>query len=214
MSTVEEVLPDLALLAALRAGDEVAFASVVSKYHGSLLRVAQQYVASRAIAEEVVQETWVGVIKGLDRFEGRSSFKTWIFRILANIAQTRGARESRSVAFSGLSGLEENGQRAVDADRFRESTHRWGGHWSTPPRTLAEYPEAKLESKETIAALHRAIQMLPGSQQRVIWLRDVEGWSAEEVCLELSVTEVNQRVLLHRARSRVRSALEAELEVE
>ena len=214
MSTVEETLPDLALVEALRAGDEAVFAFVVAKYHGSLLHVAQQYVSSRAIAEEVVQETWLGVIKGLDRFEGRSSFKTWIFRILTNIAQTLGARESRSIPFSGLSDLDENGPWSVDADRFQASSHRWGGHWASPPSALADYPEAKLESQETIAALHRAIQRLPGSQQRVIWLRDVEGWSAEEVCSELSVTEANQRVLLHRARSRVRAALETELNLE
>jgi RNA polymerase sigma-70 factor (ECF subfamily) len=194
------------LLDALRGGDEQAFAHLVSRHHAAMLRVARNYVACAAIAEEVVQETWLGVLRGLDRFEGRSSLKTWIFRILTNTAKTRAQREGRTVPFSSLQSPGTVPEPAVDADRFRPDDHpRWPGHWDSPPEAL---PEERLVAAETRAHLDAAIAALPASQRAVITLRDVQGWTSEEVCNALGVTETNQRVLLHRARSKVRAALE------
>jgi len=195
------------LIAALRRGDEAAFEALVDAYGPAMLRVARSFVRSAAVAEEVVQEAWLGVLRGLDRFEERSSLKTWIFRILTNVAKTRGEREGRSTPFSALTpeGTEEA---AVDPDRFFPPGHSSAGAWASPPHPWEDVPEERLLSNETVAALDRAIEALPGSQQTVITLRDVEGWSAEEVCNVLGITETNQRVLLHRARSRVRRALE------
>ena len=194
------------MIAALRAGDENAFAALMREYNGMLLRVAQIYVASRAVAEDVVQETWIAVLNGIDRFEGRSSLKTWIFRILTNIAKTRGQREGRSVPFSALERPEAVPEAAVDADRFLPADHeRWPGHWAAKPEP---FPEDKLLAGETLAIVERAIEELPPAQRAVISLRDVQGWSAEETCNALGVSETNQRVLLHRARSKVRRALE------
>jgi RNA polymerase sigma-70 factor, ECF subfamily len=176
------------------------------EYNAMLLRVAQIYVASRAVAEEVVQETWIAVFNGIDRFEGRSSLKTWIFRILTNIAKTRGQRESRTVPFSALERPGAVPEAAVDADRFLPPDHeRWPGHWATKPQP---WPEDRLLAAETLKLVERAIEALPPAQRAVISLRDVQGWSAEETCNALGITETNQRVLLHRARSKVRQALE------
>jgi RNA polymerase sigma-70 factor (ECF subfamily) len=197
---------DAALIAALRARDERAFEAVMREYNPSLLRVAQVYVASRAVAEEVVQETWIGVLNGIDRFEGRSSLKTWIFRILTNIAKTRGQREGRTVPFSALERPGAVPEAAVDADRFRRpGDERWPGHWASRPEP---WPEDRLLAAETREVVERAIEQLPPAQRAVISLRDVEGWSAEEARNALGVSETNQRVLLHRARSKVRQALE------
>ena len=197
---------DARLVAALRAGDEAAFRMLVAELHASLVRVALIYVPTRALAEEVVQETWLGVLRGLDRFEGRSSLKTWIFRILTNTAKTRAQREGRTVPFSSLQSPGTVPEPAVDADRFRPDDHpRWPGHWDSPPEAL---PEERLVAAETRAHLDAAIAALPASQRAVITLRDVQGWTSEEVCNALGVTETNQRVLLHRARSKVRAALE------
>jgi RNA polymerase sigma-70 factor (ECF subfamily) len=197
---------DAAVIAALRAGDENVFAALVREYNTMLLRVAQIYVASRAVAEEVVQETWIGVLNGIDRFEGRSSLKTWIFRILTNIAKTRGQREGRTVPFSALERPEAVPEAAVEADRFLPPDHeRWPGHWATKPEP---WPEDRLLATETLGIVDRAIDELPPAQRAVIGLRDVQGWSAEETCNALGVSETNQRVLLHRARSKVRRALE------
>jgi RNA polymerase sigma-70 factor (ECF subfamily) len=155
-----------------------------------------------------VQDAWLGVLNGLARFEGRSSLRTWIFRILTNQAKTRGARERRSVPFSSLFGGDEPGEPAVDPTRFRDSG-RWIGHWSIPPRPWQDdTPEALLLSGEARARIQDAIDALPASQRQVITLRDIEGWSAVEVCNTLEITETNQRVLLHRARSKVRRAIE------
>ena len=195
------------LVAALRAGDEAAFKQLIDRYHASLVRVAQAYVPTRALAEEVAQETWLAVLEGIDRFEGRSSLKTWLFRILTNRAKTRGMRERRSLAFSAL----ESDDGAVDADRFRGPDENWPGHWSAPPRA---FPEERLLADETRGIIEDAIAKLPATQRTVITLRDVEGWSAEEVCNALTLSETNQRVLLHRARSSVRAALEQYLEDE
>ena len=196
------------LIAALRAGDEAAFMELVMTHQDMMLRVASSYVRTRAVAEEVVQEAWLGVLNGIDRFEGRSSLKTWIFRILTNIAKTRAVREGRSLTFTDLDGPQGP---AVDPDRFFADDHRWAGHWSTPPASWAGLPETRLLARETIEHVRAAIARLPIRQQQVIALRDVEGWSSEEVCAALEIGEGNQRVLLHRARAAVRDALEREL---
>jgi RNA polymerase sigma-70 factor (ECF subfamily) len=209
-------IDELSLIEALRRGDESAFVALVNSYHQSLLRMAGMYVASRAAAEDVVQETWLGVLRGLDRFEGRSSLKTWIFRILVNRAKTRGERESRSIPFSAFwSADDDAGEPAVEPERFLPADHpRWPHHWSSFPRQWDEIPEERLLSGETRAVVQQAIEALPPNQREVITLRDIEGWSAEEVCNVLVISETNQRVLLHRARSKVRRALERYLDDE
>ncbi len=204
---------DLKQLEALRSGDERAFASLVDRYYGSLLRLAMAYVPSRAVAEEVVQETWVGVLEGLSRFEGRSSLKTWIFRILTNRAKTRGQRERRyePMGLGGDSGDNLDGP-AVDPDRFLKSGY-FVDHWVSQPNAWEdETPERLLLSKETRAQIENAIEALPPTQRQVITLRDIEEVSSQEVCNILDITETNQRVLLHRARSKVRRTLEPYME--
>jgi RNA polymerase sigma-70 factor (ECF subfamily) len=175
-----------------------------------MVRVAQIYVSRRDVAEEVVQEAWVGVLRGLDRFEGRSSFKTWLFRIVTNLAKTRAVREGRTIPFSALRTPGSVPEAAVEPERFRplDDPH-WPGHWASRP---SEWPEARLLENESVARIQQAIDALPDSQRAVITLRDVEGWSAEEVCNALELSETNQRVLLHRARSKVRHALERYLD--
>ena len=195
---------DALLVEGLRAGDEAAFAAVRRMYGRGMLRVAEMYVSSRAIAEDVVQEAWVGVLRGIGRFEGRSSLKTWLYRIVANTAKTRGVRESRSVPFSSLG--EDGDEGTVDADRFLGSGERFPGHWAVPPQAWA--PESRLLADETLEVVERAIEKLPPAQRAVITMRDVQGFTSEEVCNALDLTETNQRVLLHRARAKVRSALE------
>jgi RNA polymerase sigma-70 factor, ECF subfamily len=197
---------DSDLVAALRAGDEKTFARLVREWHAPLLRVAQIFVPSRSVAEDVVSETWLRVLGALDRFEERSSLKTWVFRILVNTAKTRAQREGRVLPFSALQDPGRLADAAVDPDRFRpEDDERFPGAWSSPP---AELPEERLLAAETRQVIASAIDALPPSQRAVITLRDVEGWSSEEVRNALDVSEVNQRVLLHRARSKVRGALE------
>jgi RNA polymerase sigma-70 factor, ECF subfamily len=190
--------PDARLLAGLRAGDEAAFVELVRRYSPALLRLAQAYVPSRAIAEEVVQETWLGVLRGIDRFEGRSTVKTWLFRIAANRARTRGAREPRTLPL-----VPDDGGPSVDPDRFLPADHpKWPRHWAVEPSEI-------VETAETVAHVRDAIERLPAMQRAVITLRDVHGWDGAEVCEALELSEGNQRVLLHRARSRVRAQLEA-----
>src|SRR2546429_3581753 len=197
---------DRALVDALRRGDEAAFMRLVDEYGPALLRVARMYVPTAAVAEEVVQETWIGVLNGIDRFEGRSSLKTWIFRILTNIAKTRGQRERRTVPFSALERPDAVREAAVDADRCLPPDHeRWPGHWASRPEP---WPEERLLAAETRAVVERAIDELPPAQRAVISLRDIEGWSSDEARNALGISETNQRVLLHRARSKVRQALE------
>jgi len=197
---------DTAAIAGLRARDERVFAELMRMYNASLLRVAQIYVATRAVAEDVVQETWIGVLNGIDRFEGRSSLKTWIFRILTNIAKTRGQRERRTVPLSSLERPDGVPEPAVDPDRFLPLDHeRAPGHWAAKPEP---WPEERLLAQETLGVVEAAIETLPPAQRAVISLRDLEGWSAEETRNALEITETNQRVLLHRARSKVRQALE------
>jgi RNA polymerase sigma-70 factor, ECF subfamily len=197
---------DERLVEALRDGDERVFEQLTREYNASLLRVAQIYVTSRAVAEEVVQETWLGVLKGIERFEARSSLKTWIFRILTNIAKTRAQREGRTLPFSALERPDAVPEPAVASDRFLPPDHdRWPGHWASRPEP---WPEDRLLAGETRTVVQDAIDALPPPQRAVISLRDIEGWSSQETCNALGVTETNQRVLLHRARSKVRQALE------
>jgi RNA polymerase sigma-70 factor, ECF subfamily len=191
---------DAKLVEGLRAGDEQVFMELIRELNPSLLRVARMFVPTTAVAEDVVAETWLAVLNGIDRFEGRSSLKTWIFRILTNRAKTRGIREGRSLPFSSLQADEP----AVEADRFH-GDGPWPGHWAAPP---AGFPEERLLAGEAREVIERAIEALPPTQRAVISLRDIEGWSAEEVCNALTLSETNQRVLLHRARSSVRAALE------
>ena len=198
---------DAEAVAALKRCDEATFAALVREYHSSLLRVAQIYVATRAVAEEVVQETWLGVLEGIDRFEQRATLRTWIFRILANTAKTRAQREGRTLPFSALANPTGVPEAAVEPERFRGSEDaRWPGHWAAPPQSWG--PEERLLGKETRGVVAAAIDRLPPAQRAVVSLRDVEGWSAEEVRNALDLTETNQRVLLHRGRSKVRRALE------
>lgn len=192
------------LIAALKRRDEAAFVQVVARYQGPMLRLALVYARSRAVAEEIVQEAWLGVLRGLDEFEGRASFKTWLFRIVVNRAKTRAEREERTVPFS-------EGP-AVPAERFLGADDpEWPGHWAVPPQSWGAAADAQLQSRETMHLIEAAIAALPRSQREVITLRDVDGASSEEVCNVLGLTETNQRVLLHRARSRVRAALERHL---
>jgi RNA polymerase sigma-70 factor (ECF subfamily) len=197
------------LVDALTAGDEEAFARLVDMLSPALLRMARMYVSSGAEAEEVVQDTWLAVLKGIDRFERRSSLKTWIFRILMNVARTRGKRESRSIPFS--SAFDAGGapdEPAVDPDRFLPPDHRSAGGWAIAP---APWPEDEVLAGETVDIIRRAIDQLPPAQREVITLRDLVGCSSAEACDALDVSEANQRVLLHRARAKVRAAVEAAL---
>jgi RNA polymerase sigma-70 factor, ECF subfamily len=193
---------DAALVAALRRGDREATVELIERWSNPMLRLAQVYVHDRAAAEDVVQDAWIGVLKGIDRFEGRASLKTWVFRLVTNRATTRAARERRTVPFSAV----DTPTAAVDADCFVPAGEAWAGHWATPPRPLTA--DERLLAGETREHLARAIRELPPAQRAVLTLRDVEGWSSTEVCDVLSLTEANQRVLLHRARTRVRRALE------
>lgn len=200
---------ELELIAALRRRDESAFTRLIDLHHSSLLRVARIYVGSQAVAEEVVQETWLGVLKGLDKFEGRCSLKTWIFQILVNRAKTRGEREGRMIPFSAMFDPQADpGEPAVDPSQFNDNDPEWPGGWVSQPRDWGRTPEQSLLSKEFRALVQAAIDTLPPSQKDVITLRDVQGWTSDEVCNILGVSETNQRVLLHRARSKVRQALD------
>jgi RNA polymerase sigma-70 factor (ECF subfamily) len=202
---------DSALVAALRRGDEAAFVQLVGLYQAQLLRRARTFIRDRAVAEEVVQETWLAVLNGIDRFEGRSSLKTWIHQILSNRARTRAVREHRSAPFSALAGDESDDEPPVDADRFRSPGHRWAGHWAAAPADWAVLPEERLLGRETLQYVRAAIDELPPRQANVLVLRDVEGWEPEEVCDAFGLSPGNQRILLHRARSKMRAALETYL---
>jgi len=196
---------DGALIDRLLAGDEAAFALLVERFHGHLIRVAQVFVRDRSVAEEVVQDTWVAVVQGLPSFERRSSLETWIFRILTNRARTRGVREARSTPLSAFES--DEGEPAVDPARFTER-----GGWASPPRRWEDQdPERLLMRGETMLVLQQALDALPPNQRAVVVLRDVEGLEAAEVCNMLEVSETNMRVLLHRGRAKLRAALEAHL---
>jgi RNA polymerase sigma-70 factor (ECF subfamily) len=200
---------DLSVIDALRRGDEATFGRLVDLYHASLRRVARLYISDRAVADEVVQDTWLGVIQGIWAFEGRSSLKTWIFRILINRAKTRAAREGRMVRFPRFDTEIEAAQAAVAPDGFQPADHPTEpGHWTHPPPDLGVSPERRLLAQEARQHLQHAIETLPEHQRLVLILRDVEGCSTEEVCNALGFQETNTRVLLHRARVKVRAALE------
>jgi RNA polymerase sigma-70 factor, ECF subfamily len=203
---------DLALVELLRAGDETAFMMLIDELGPAMHRVARMFVSSDAVADEVVQEAWLGVLRGLDGFEGRSSLRTWIFRILVNTAKTRGKRESRSVPFAALMG-DDLDEPSFDPARFFPSGEG-AGSWSTLPFDWRGMPEERAEATETLHVVAGAIAMLPPMQAEVIRLRDVLGWSSEEVRNVLDISETNQRVLLHRARAKVRRALEEHFRIE
>ncbi len=193
---------DARLITALRAGDERAFVTLVHLHHDAMLRLASSFVPNGAVAEEVVQDTWVGVLRGIDGFEGRSSFRTWLFRILVNRARTAGARERRTIAV-GDSGAVSDTEAAVAASRFDS-----GGSWVSPPERWIEEVEDRIEAGKLAGFLRTAIEDLPDRQRQVVTLRDIEGLTSEEVCSVLEISESNQRVLLHRGRSRLRQAVE------
>ena len=203
--TVLASAADLALVERLRGGDETAFMMLVEQHQAAMLRIARMYVATPAAAEEAVQEAWLGILKGLDRFEGRSSLRTWMYRIVANVAKTRGQRDGRSIPFSSLEGLDEGS--GVDPEWFQAASERAPGGWRSFPEDWGAIPDERLAARETLAAIGRAIDQLPPMQAEVLRLRDVLGWSSEEVRNALDLSETNQRVLLHRARGRVRRAL-------
>jgi RNA polymerase sigma-70 factor, ECF subfamily len=190
---------DVELVARLRSGDEDAFVDLVDRYHTSLLRLANTFVPSHSVAEEVVQETWLGVVRGIDRFEGRSSLKTWLFRILINRARSAGVREHRHAVAPSV-------DPAVAPERFATD-----GHWCDPPPSWTDEALDRLAAADAMAAISRGLADLPDAQRQVVMLRDVEGLAAEEVCALLGVSDGNQRVLLHRGRSRLRNRLEREL---
>ena len=196
---------DLALVERLRVHDEAAFIELVEKLTPSMRRVARMFVSSDAVADEVVQEAWVGVLKGLPGYEARASLRTWIFRILVNIAKGRGQREARSVPFATLAGED------LDAPTWDPSAFDATGVWSTLPFDWRGMPDERVTGRETLAVIGRAIGALPPMQAEVIRLRDVLGWSSDEVRNALDLTDTNQRVLLHRARAKVRAAVEEHL---
>jgi RNA polymerase sigma-70 factor (ECF subfamily) len=200
-------MPDAEVVAALKRGDQAVYRELVDALTPGLMRMALMFVRDRAVAEEVVQETWIGVLRGIDRFEGRSRLKTWIYRILINTAKTRGQRESRSIPFSAAA---RDDEAAVDPDRFLGADHRWAGGWMLGPGEW-QTPEEELLQGETRDAILAAIEELPEAQRAVITMRDVEGIPAPDVAEALGITDGNQRVLLHRARSKVRAAIERQL---
>ena len=205
---------DAELVDALRNGDEGAFSWLLDRYHAPLHRTARMYVATDAHADEVVQETWVAVFRGIDGFEQRSSLKTWLYRILMNIARTRGVKESRTIPFSSAAGAAADGAAPTfEPDRFRSPDDpEWPGHWASLPLDWEHQPESRLLAGETLGVVASIIDSLRPAQREVLTLRDVDGWTSVEVCNALGLTETNQRVLLHRGRAKVRAALESYFE--
>jgi len=195
---------DRAVVDRLRAGDEPTFLAIVEKNHRAMVRVALGHVSSEAVAEEVVQEAWMGILQGLDKFEGRCPLRAWMFRILVNCAKMRGAREARSVPFSALETDDGEGERRPLETFRRPDDPRWPGHWAQGPE---RWTDDRLADAQALARIRAEIEKLPPNQRQVITLRDIEGWESAEVCEALAISEANQRVLLHRARTRVRKAL-------
>lgn len=199
-------LDERRLLEELRNGDEAAFGELVDRYGPSMLRVARLYVRSHAVAEEIVQETWLKVLEALEGFEGRASLRTWIFVILGNFARRRAEREGRSVSFAALAAPDEP---SVSADRFFPAGHpRWSGMWTTLVDDWEQIPDAQLLMGEARDQIRSAVEDLPANYATVFTLRDIEGWDGGEVSAFLGISPENQRVLLHRARTRIRAALE------
>ena len=204
---------DIRRLERLRAGDDAAFSELIDEYQNSLVRLARNYVHDTTTANEVVQDTWIGLFESLDRFEGRSSLKTWLYRILINCARARARKDAKRIPFSAFDNpAAEGDEPAVDPDRFQGAGERYPGHWSSRPARWDELPEGHALAEETRSHIARAIEDLPPAQREVITLRDIDGCSADEVCNLLGLSGTNQRVLLHRARSKVRRALEAYFE--
>jgi RNA polymerase sigma-70 factor (ECF subfamily) len=199
-----------ALVEALRRGDERAFVEVVERYHPMLRRIARGYVRTDEAVGDVVQETWIGVLRGIDRFEGRSSLRTWIVSILVNVARSHAVKEARTVPFTSLSRDHEAGS-GFGPEQFQRTDGEYPGHWTTPPTPWTEDPEASALAGETRSVVAQAVAALPEGQRTVITLRDVDGWSGPEVAEVLGISEGNQRVLLHRARAKVRVALDVHL---
>lgn len=206
---VEVADDDTTLVARLRDGDEDAFEQAVATLYPAMFAVARGYVRVRSDAEEVVQEAWLGVLKGLGRFEGRSKLRTWVLQIVANIARDRAVREARSLPFSSF---EDHDEPVVEPERFRRADEPYPGGWRSFPTDWRTLPEERLLARETLELVGRAIDELPDAQRTVITLRDVSGCAADEVCQVLGISEGNQRVLLHRARARVRAQLERHLD--
>jgi RNA polymerase sigma-70 factor (ECF subfamily) len=202
---------DAAMVEALRAGDEDAFVGLIRANHSVVWRVAMTYVSSPAVAEQVVRETWLNVVSGLDRFQGRCSLKTWIFKIASHIARTRALREGRCRPFSSLISADADTEPSVDSHRFFPEDHpRFPGRWARAPLAW-QVPEEGLLNSETRDVIRGAVELLPAAQRLVITLRDIEGWSADEACRALELTEGDQRVLLQRARCKVHAALDRHL---
>jgi RNA polymerase sigma-70 factor, ECF subfamily len=206
VTAMTETIDETTLVAALRDGDERVFGQLVDRHTPSMLRVARGYVSSHEIAEEVVQETWIALLKGIDKFEGRSSLRTWLFSVMINIAKARGIRERRDadavmLAFTGGT---------VDPARFRTGEDPWPGHWreGEEPSPFPETPEGSLLGNELVEVARRELDKLPERQRTVVTLRDMLGFDSAEVCELLDITMANQRVLLHRGRAAVRHVLE------
>jgi RNA polymerase sigma-70 factor, ECF subfamily len=215
VQTMKPVIDEASLVESLRAGEETAFTSLVETYHPSLVRLARLYVREEAIAEELAQDTWLAVLKGLSSFEGRSSLKTWIFTILTNKAKTRGQREKRSLVFADWGDASD--APTVDPERFNApSAEKWPNHWAAglAPISWIGAPEELFLSAETMKLIRQTIDGLPGPQRAVITLRDIDEMSSQEICNILDISETNQRVLLHRARASVRQVLENYLKSE
>jgi RNA polymerase sigma-70 factor (ECF subfamily) len=199
------VTSDSDTVAALRAGDEDAFRTVVTTLNPGLTRLARTYV-TQALAEEVVQETWAAVIRSIDEFEGRSSLKTWIYRIMLNKVRTLAPREAKILPFAAMGHTSDGQHQSIDPDRLMAEGRP--GHWTAPPADWRQLPAEQLEAAETFKTVTDAIQELPVAQQEVVTLRDIHGWTADEVCNTLGISSVNQRVLLHRGRTTLRTVLE------
>jgi RNA polymerase sigma-70 factor (ECF subfamily) len=199
---------EMELLAGLRAGDERAFATLVERYHLGMIRFAQQYVPDRSIAEDVAQEAWLQVLRGLERFEGRSTLKTWIFGIVLNCARARARRDRRTVPFSVVASMGNDPfEPAVEASRFRAPGEQYAGRWVSFPASWGDAPDRRMLAAEARRYLQDAIDALPPNQREVVVLRDVQGMSAEQACTVLQLSDSNQRVLLHRGRSKLRRAI-------
>jgi RNA polymerase sigma-70 factor, ECF subfamily len=201
-------MDDSELIGSLRAGDEAAFVTLVQRYNAGMIRLARIYVKDGSVAEEVAQEAWLGVLRGLEGFRARSSLKTWIFRIVLNCARSRAVREQRSIPFSAASeAMSEGAEPAVDSSRFRGPDDPYYGGWMSFPPSWGQAPEQRVLSREVRQLIAAAVDQLPPAQREVVVMRDVQGWTSEEVCQLLHVSESNQRVLLHRGRSKLRCAL-------
>lgn len=192
-------------LEAIKAGDEVAFEAIITRYHGPLMRLAMAYVRDHGVAEDVVQETWLTCLSNLDRFEGRSSLKTWIFGILMNVARARRRKESRVLPFASLFRWDDSDSRRPTVDRGRFGSN---GLWTIPPDSWTNLPEARVINREALDRVKIAIEALPEKQREVVILRDVAGMDSDEVCELLAISATNQRVRLHRGRAAVRRVLE------